>query len=40
MFGFLLIHSFSTQAGKTPAELAQSRGYRNIANLLIDKGMY
>ena len=24
----------------TPAELAQSRGYRDIAKLLIDEGMY
>ena len=40
MFGYVLIHSFSTQDGKTPAELAQSEGYRDIAKLIIDEGMY
>ena len=39
MFAFLLIHSF-TQDGKTSAELAQTRGYRDIAKLIIDEGMY
>ena len=37
MFGFLLLYICSTQDGKTPAELAQSR---DIAKLIIDEGMY
>ena len=40
MFGFLLLYICSTQDGMTPAELAQSRGYRDSAKLLIDEGMY
>ena len=40
MFGFLLLYVCSTQNGMTPAELAQSRGYRDIAKLIIDEGMY
>ena len=40
MFGFLLLYICSTQNGMTAAELAQSRGYRDIAKLIIDEGMY
>ena len=36
----MLLHIFFTQNGMTPAELAQSRGYRDIADLIIDEGMY
>lgn len=39
-FNILLLHTFFTQDGRTPAELAQSRGYRDSAKLLIDEGMY
>ena len=31
---------FSTQDGKTAAEVAQGEGYRNIAKLIIDEGIY
>ena len=37
---FLLLHTISNQDGRTPAELAQSRGYRDIAKLIIHEGMY
>ena len=40
MFGFLLLHEFFTQNGKTPAEVALSRGYHDIAKQMIDEGMY
>ena len=40
MFGFLLLHICFTQDGMTPAELSQSRGYRDMAKLIIDEGMY
>ena len=40
MFGFLMLYICSTQNGMTAAELAQSRGYRDIAKLIIDEGMY
>ena len=40
MFGFLLLYICSTQDGMTPAELAQTKGYRDIAKLIIDEGMY
>ena len=39
-FNILLLHTFFTQDGRTPAELAQSRGYRDMAKLIIDEGMY
>ena len=40
MFGFLLLYICSTQDGMTAAELAQREGYRDIAKLIIDEGMY
>ena len=40
MFDFLLLYISSTQDGRTPAEVAQSRGHRDIAKLIIDEGMY
>ena len=40
MFGFLLLYICSAQGGMTAAELGQSRGYRDIAKLIIDEGMY
>ena len=40
MVGFLLLYICSTQNGMTAAELAQREGYRDIAKLIIDEGMY
>ena len=34
-----VLHAIFIQVGRTPAELAQSRGYRDIAKLIIDEGM-
>ena len=42
MFDSLFLYTFSTstQDGRTPAEVAQTKGYRDIAKLIIDEGMY
>ena len=39
MFGFLLLHILFTQDCMTPAELALSRGCRDMAKLIIDEGI-
>ena len=39
MFGFLLLHILFIQEDMTPAELAQSKGNREMAKLIIDEGI-